>query len=269
MVRVLRGHATTRHADAERTADLLTLAGATGEPGVRVWTPRPQVAFGRRDRGADGYAAAKAVARDREFLPTERQAGERAVTHTGSTVAFARAEPVAAARTGARECYDATVDCLQRALWRLGAPVQRGDPGRAFCPGDRGLSFSGKVAGVAQRIEADATLVAGMVVVDGAGAVADVLAPVYEALGLGLDPDAVGSVAGAGGPADPATVRATLERALVAELTDSPEVASNPEVTVARADCEGWAADETRGTDGRSTSVRPDSDGPAEWPDDR
>ncbi|MFB6135732.1 MAG: lipoate--protein ligase family protein [Halobacteriaceae archaeon] len=210
-----RGRAGTVADDAAFTAGLLDRAAATGERQVRAWVPRRHVAFGRRDATADGYAEAVAAAERRGFQAVERSVGGRAVAHAGATVAVAVAEPVTDLREGVTDRYDRVLEACQRTLWDLGAPVQRGEPDAAFCPGSHSLSYRGKLAGVAQRLRADAALTAGVVVVDGREAVGDVLAPVYAALGVPFDPASVGSVARAGGPADPPAVRDALEAALV------------------------------------------------------
>jgi lipoate-protein ligase A len=221
-VRVYRGRAGGRDADRAATRAMLDRAGVgdgdgdgDGGAGVRAWAPARQVAFGRRDARAGGYAAARAAAEARGFPAVERDVGGRAVAYTGTTVAFAHAIPLADARRGVTARYDAATATVREALATLGVDARPGEPPDAFCPGAHSLRARGKVAGVAQRVGAEAALVAGVVVVDGVAAVADVLEPVYAALGVPFDPTTVGSVAAAGGPADPDVVARALERALV------------------------------------------------------
>lgn len=214
-MRVLRGRGEDRATDRAITRDLLALTASTGSPGVRVWRPHRQLAFGRRDVHAPGYDRAREIANDRGFPPVERRVGGRAVAVTASTVMFAVTEPVDDTRRGIENRYEAAATAVQRALWRLGVPAQRGEPDGAFCPGTRSLSWKGKIAGIGQRVEQDAALTAGLVIVDGHESIADVLAPVYGALDLAFDPDAVGSVARAGGRAKPDAVRETIETLLV------------------------------------------------------
>lgn len=216
-MRVLRGRAGTVDADRAATADAVATAAAEGEPAVRVWTPHRHVAFGRRDVASDGYGAAAAAARSRGFPPVERSVGGRAVAYTGTTVAFGLAVPVADVRTGVADRYDRVTAALRRALADLGVDARPGEPDGAFCPGRHSLQCEGKLAGVAQRVRSGVALVGGVLVVDGHAAVADVLEPVYGALGVPLDPDAVGSVARAGGEADPAVVARTVESELVGD----------------------------------------------------
>jgi len=161
--------------------------------------------------GIFGFQAARKAAEAAGFPPNERQTGGRAVAYTGTTVAVAHARPNADFRTGVGERYEETLQAIQRALWRLDVPAQQGEPADAFCPGGHSLQWKGKIAGVAQRVKKDVALVGAVVVVDDHGAIADVLAPVYDALDVPFDPDSVGSVERAGGRADPDAVVEEVE----------------------------------------------------------
>jgi octanoyl-[GcvH]:protein N-octanoyltransferase len=223
-MRVFRGRGDDPAADREATAAVVEQVAATGEPALRVWTPHRQIAFGRRDVRSDGYGRAAAAARDRGFDPVERSVGGRAVAYTGSTVAFARAEPIDDVRSGMQDRYDAATAAVRTALRGLGVPAEEGEPDDAFCPGQHSLQAAGKVAGIAQRVRTDAALVGGVVVVADHAEIADVLEPVYDALDVPFDPDAVGSVARSGGTDDPDTVVEALTDALVGdrEPVDEP-----------------------------------------------
>jgi lipoate-protein ligase A len=216
-MRVLRGTVDDPEADRERTGRLLA-AASEGTPGLRVWTPARQVAFGRRDARADGFDRAARIAADRGFRPIERDVGGRAVAYAGETLAFAHAVPTTESGS-ITERYDRTVETLVDALRGLGADVVAGEPPAAFCPGDHSLRVAGggKVSGIAQRVRADAALVAGCVVVSPADAraVAAVSDTVYDALGVPFDAETVGSVAAAGGPDEPDSVARALEDAFV------------------------------------------------------
>ena len=220
-VHVLRGRAGDVDADRAVTRRLVTEAGEVGEPALRVWYPHRQVAFGRRDARSEGYPAARRHAEQRGFAPIERGVGGRATAYigAGSTLAFARAEPVADARSGLTERYERTLDVLREALDGLGVEARRGEPPDSFCPGDHSLQAAGKLVGLAQRVRQDVALVAGILNVRDHGAVAAVLEPVYDALDVPFDPESVGSVARAGGGTDPERVQERVEAALVGGRT--------------------------------------------------
>jgi len=212
---VLRGRARTLDADREVTRELAGRVAESREPALRVWTPPRQVAFGQRDANREGYATARESAVEREFTPVERSVGGHAVAYTGNTVAFSCAEPVEKARTGIDDRYERTTATLASALAALGVEVWEGEPDGAFCPGTHSLSAAGKIAGLAQRVKSDVAVVGGIVVVRDHGPIADVLEPVYAALGVPFERSAVGSIARAGGDADPDTVVRTIEEAFL------------------------------------------------------
>jgi len=216
---VIRGRGATVAADREATVDALARCAEAGRAVVRVWSPHPQVAFGRRDARADGFERAKRAARDCGLDPVERDVGGRAVAYTGETLAFAVTVPLDDERAGIDARYDLATATVADALRGLGADVAAGEPDRAFCPGAHSIRVAGggKVAGIAQRVRSGAALVAGCLVVSTGdeAAIADALAPVYDALGVPFAPSSVGSVASAGGPGSPARVAEALETALV------------------------------------------------------
>ena len=216
VMRVLRGRAADPEADRAATRRLLERTAQTGTPGLRVWRPHRSVAFGRRDANREGYGQAVRAAKSRGYATVERSVGGRAVAFTGSTVAFVRAEPVAEARTGIQARYDRVSAEVREALASLGVTVEPGEPDGAFCPGTHSLSARGKLVGLAQRVRSEVALVSGIVVACDHGQLGDVLSPVYGALDIPFDRDAVGSVARAGGPTDPNEV-VTAFRTTLAE----------------------------------------------------
>jgi octanoyl-[GcvH]:protein N-octanoyltransferase len=212
-MRVFDGRDEDIESDRERTRELFEFTKETGEPAVRAWTPHRQVAFGRRDARAEDYGEAKRAAEVRGFPVVERAVGGRAVAYTGSTVAFARAEPPDG--TDIRERYENATTDLRVAFDRLGVEARPGEPPDSFCPGSHSLQADGKIAGLAQRVTSEGALVAGIVLTRDADAVADVLVPVYGALDVPFDPASVGSIERAGGESEPATVAGEIARALV------------------------------------------------------
>jgi lipoate-protein ligase A len=223
-MRVVRGRGEDADTDRAVTQRLLEWVGTTGESAVRVWRPHRQVAFGPQDRTADGYEAAVAAAKERGYAVHDRQVGGRPVAYTGDTIAFARIEPVADERTGLDERYAGVRVDVRDALRELGVDAERGEPEDAFCPGGYSLQATGgKLVGVAQRVTGDAALVAGILVVDGHEAIAAVLEPVYEALGVAFDPESVGSIDRAGGEVDPVAIILRVEDALVGDTLGSVE----------------------------------------------
>lgn len=216
-MRVVRGSLSDVDRDRQVIHRLADLVASSGDPVLRAWTPPRQVTFGRRDAAEEGYERAREVARDRGYEAVERSVGGRAVAYTGSTVAFVYGVD-SEGRDGIQSRYGAVTGLLEDALRSVGAEVRRGEPEASFCPGTHSLRNGGKIAGLAQRVRDRTALIGGYVVVtdEDAVAVAGVIAPVYEALGVPFDPATVGSVEGAGGPDDVGAVVAAIEDAFVA-----------------------------------------------------
>lgn len=189
----------------------------TGEPGVRVWYPPDHVAFGRRDRTAEGYDRARRAAAERGYPTIERETGGRAVAFTAGVLAFVRTEPADPTAPAVGDRYERVLSALETALSGLAVRARRGEPPASFCPGTRSLQADGKIAGLAQRITRGVGLVGGVLVVRDADAVAGVLSPVYDALGVPFDPESVGSLAGAARDGD--AIRERIEAALVDDAT--------------------------------------------------
>jgi octanoyl-[GcvH]:protein N-octanoyltransferase len=194
---------------------MLAEAGEHREPALRVWSPHRQLAFGRRDANEKGYDRAVAAAREHGFPPIERSVGGRAVAYTGTTLAFAHAMPIDDPRRGMTERYATATERVRDGLRTVGVDAERGEPAESFCPGDHSLSASGKLVGIAQRITASASVVSGVVIIDGHEEIAAVLSPVYEALSVPFDPGSVGSVERTSGDADPERVARAIEDAIL------------------------------------------------------
>lgn len=220
-MRVLRGSAGSPDADARVTADLLSQVAETGDPLARVWRPAPHVSFGPRDVRDPGYAAATEAATSRGFAVVERSMGGRPVAFSGRSLALVRADPPADDSIADR--YERVGGPVANALAGLGVPVEWGSPPGAFCPGTYGLSAGGKLVGLAQRVRSDVAAVGGVLLVDDHAAIADVLVPVYRALELDLDPDAIGSIGRAGVEVDPDRVAAVLAATLESSRDGPPD----------------------------------------------
>ena len=222
-MRVLRGRAVDHNADYERTRRLANEVADSRVPALRVWRPHRQVAFGRRDARSDGYDRAREAATARDYAVLERSVGGRAVAYTGTTVAVALATPTDGDRSRIRRRYDDASDRLRSALDTLGVDATDGEPPDSFCPGSHSLQADGKIAGIAQRVRQRVAVVAAAVIVDGHDEIVAVLDPVYTALGVPFDSGSVGSIARAGGPADPDPVIEALVAGFVGDRSTTVE----------------------------------------------
>ncbi len=172
---------------------------ATGQigPAFRIHAAGPVLAFGMADRLQPGYPAAVRIAAAHGFEPIERLAGGRAAVFHEETLAFSWATPSDEPRTGITSRFETISEILKTALENLGFDARVGEVPGEYCPGAYSINLGGttKVTGVGQRLTRRAAHVGGVIVVDGANRIADVLIPVYRALGIDWDPRTTGSLA--------------------------------------------------------------------------
>jgi octanoyl-[GcvH]:protein N-octanoyltransferase len=162
----------------------------------RIHTTGRIVAFGRQDRVTVGYTDAVAAARTAGYLPIERLAGGRAAVFHEDTLAFSWAIPTAEPRQGITERFQVISRLMADAFGDLGLDSRVGQLPGEYCPGAYSVHVGGvsKVMGVGQRIVRGAAHVGGVIVVDGGRRIADVLGPVYRALGLAWEPRTSGDL---------------------------------------------------------------------------
>lgn len=188
-------------ADALDTAvsRAMLLAASEGRIGeaFRIHRPGRIVAFGKHDAITDGFDRAVAITREKGFLPVLRLAGGRAAVFHEHTLAFNWTIPTPDPTRDIHDRFRMLAGVMVRAFARLGLDARIGDVPGEYCPGEFSVNLDGaiKVMGVGQRLARHAAHIGGVVVVDDAALVNDVLVPVYEALGLAMDPEATGALA--------------------------------------------------------------------------
>jgi len=163
---------------------------------LRLHRPGPIVAFGPKDRHAQGYERAIAMAAERGFGSVQRLAGGRAAVFDEQTIAFSWAIPDRSPPERTEERFVEVGAIMAAALRDLGVDARVGEVPGEYCPGRHSVNARGKrkLVGVGQRLVARAAHVGGVVVVGGSDRVRDVLVPVYEALGIAWDPATTGSL---------------------------------------------------------------------------
>jgi lipoate-protein ligase A len=156
--------------------------GDIGET-LELGTPHRVLAFGKRDTASPGFPAAVASASEHGFEPTVRIAGGRAAVFHEDTVRFGWTiptdDPAATIHTRFERLADAIVEGL--ASFDI--------------VGRYSVHISGrKVMGVGQRLSKNAAYVGGVVVLDRADVINDVLGPVYRHLQFPFDPGTTGAL---------------------------------------------------------------------------
>jgi octanoyl-[GcvH]:protein N-octanoyltransferase len=169
---------------------------------VRLARPGAMVAFGKQDVSSPWFVEAVEAARARGFDAVKRLAGGRAAVFHDQTVAFAWARATNDPWPGTHDRFREASGAFERALRALGVDARVGEIPGEYCPGEYSVNAGGrtKLVGIGQRIIKGASHIGGVIVVDGADRIRDVLVPVYDALGLDWDPVTTGSVVDEIGP---------------------------------------------------------------------
>jgi octanoyl-[GcvH]:protein N-octanoyltransferase len=179
-------HALVRRASADELDETL-----------RVYTPAtPMVVFGRRDARLPGFASAVRACRSAGFAPAIRATGGRPVAYTQDSVVV----DLVRRDDRATEDHEARFLTIGQEvtdlLAGLGVDARLGAVPGEYCPGAYSVNARGtvKLVGTAQRVVRGAWLFSALIVVGGTDRLRPILEAVYEALGLPLDPDSMGSV---------------------------------------------------------------------------
>lgn len=173
------------------------LLGAT----LRLYRPRPTVAFGQRDAKLPGFQTASEACRDLGFEPLIRKAGGRAAAYHQGTLVVDHVEPHADAIAGAKSRFSFFGELLAGALRRVGVHAAVGEIPREYCPGEfsvHGLdpdfpTHQIKLVGTAQRVVSGGWLFSSVIVVENSAPIREVLTASYAALGLDWDPATAGA----------------------------------------------------------------------------
>lgn len=216
-MRILRLPTTNETPGDAFTNRLRNHAADQNEAVITVWYPPRTVSFSKRDNHQPGHAAATSIAESNGYTPSTRQTGGTAVAFTGATLSFTIVYPDSDPKTNIQTRFDDTIMILQRALWDLGIPAQRGEPPHSFCAGNHSLQFHGKLAGIAQHTTNHDATVGGIVIVNQRDETARILNEIYSALNYDLDPESIGSLSKTKDNLDQDTVATTIETAFAGD----------------------------------------------------
>jgi lipoate-protein ligase A len=192
---------------------LLRAVAAGRRPGtLRILRPAPTVAFGRLDALRPGFAAAVDLARGHGFDPVVRVAGGHAAAYDPGSLVVEEVTPQAGTVTGLQDRFDRAAAVLLEALLALGVDARVGRLDGEYCPGAHSLNVGGrlKVAGIAQRVVKGAALTSAVVTVGSGALIRRVVADVYDALGIAIDPQVTGAVQDVAPALDPGAVQDAL-----------------------------------------------------------
>ncbi|MDQ6754117.1 MAG: lipoate--protein ligase family protein [Actinomycetota bacterium] len=193
-------------------------AGELG-PTIRLYRPRPTLAFGQRDTNLPGFGDARDAAVRHGFEPLVRKAGGRAAAYHRGCLVIDHVEPQQDAMIRSKARFGYFGELLAGALRGLGVDAAVGEIPREYCPGEftvHGNVPGGrqiKLVGTAQRVVAGAWLFSSVIIVQDAAPLRAVLTDCYAALGLEWDPGTAGGVSDISPAIDVAAVEAAVLRA--------------------------------------------------------
>lgn len=189
--------------DLEFGLDVLAMArtGRIG-PTLRLYRPKPTVAFGQRDTRLPGFEAAAEACREHGFEPLVRKAGGRAAAYHEGTLVVDHVEPHADAIAGSKGRFGFFGELLAQALRNAGVQAAVGEIPGEYCPGEFSVHGTDphdpvhqvKLIGTAQRVVAGGWLFSSVIVVEDSASIRGVLTDSYAALGLEWDPATAGAV---------------------------------------------------------------------------
>jgi octanoyl-[GcvH]:protein N-octanoyltransferase len=196
-----------------------TTALATN-PLVRIYRPRPVVAFGGSDRRSPGFDAAFDVAVQHGFMPMLRAPGGHAVAYHRQSLCVEFFAATDDPHRGMHERFEQIGGLFRVALARLGIDAQLGSVPDEYCPGKHSLNVDNRVklVGTAQRIIKGGWMFGAGIVCERPTAIRDVLTDVYAALGLAFDPTSVAATQELSPIADTGALEAALLETLYEQL---------------------------------------------------
>jgi octanoyl-[GcvH]:protein N-octanoyltransferase len=175
---------------------LVDVAAGRRPPALRLFRPRPTLAFGRLDALRPGFARACELGRERGLTPVLRSVGGHAAAFDERSLVLEHFTGEHDATAGLQGRFERQARLLRHALASLGADARVGQLPGEYCAGEYSVNVGGrlKVAGVAQRVVRHGAMTSAVVVVGGGPELRETIAAVYAALGIELDATVAGAL---------------------------------------------------------------------------
>jgi octanoyl-[GcvH]:protein N-octanoyltransferase len=163
---------------------------------IRIFSPQPTAAFGRRDTKEPGFARSAGAAAELGFVPVVRACGGRLAAYHDGTVVIDHVLRESNAQAGMHERFVHYSSLHAEVLRELGLDARIGELPGEYCPGAYSVNAGGrfKVVGSAQRITRNGWLFSSIIQVTGSRRTREVLKAAYWEMGYPLDPSTIGSI---------------------------------------------------------------------------
>ncbi|MDO4916732.1 MAG: lipoate--protein ligase family protein [Rothia sp. (in: high G+C Gram-positive bacteria)] len=189
---------------AESIDFLRAVGRGEAESALRLYSPAPNVAFGRRDELNPRFEQASQAAQRHGYEPLVRPVGGHAAGYDAGCLVVDHFHAVSDAVSGNTDRFSIFGEMYVRILNSLGVQACMGEIPGEYCPGEYSVhavlpdDARIKIVGTAQRVVAGAWwFSAGIVVKEHTDSLKSVTQDVYQALDLSLEPSTVGALSDA------------------------------------------------------------------------
>ncbi|GGH57993.1 lipoyl protein ligase domain-containing protein [Rothia aerolata] len=170
------------------------------ESTLRLYRPRKNMAFGRRDELREGFEDAAAAASRFGYEPLVRPVGGHAAGYHAGCLVVDHFQADADAVSGNTDRFEVFGHMFEKALETLGISAGVGEIPGEYCPGEHSVhavfphGSKTKIVGTAQRVVAGAWWFSTGIVVESGYQLREATEQVYKKLGLELEPETVGAL---------------------------------------------------------------------------
>ncbi|MDO4253380.1 MAG: lipoate--protein ligase family protein [Rothia sp. (in: high G+C Gram-positive bacteria)] len=181
----------------ESVALLRALGRGQGQALLRLYRPRPVLAFGRRDQHNPGFTRASKLAAAAGYSPRVRPVGGHAAAYDLGSLIIDHFQPEADAVTGSRSRFADFAALFVAMLEGFGLEAGVGELPGEYCPGEYSVHayLPGgrpvKIIGTAQRVVPGAWWFSSGIVLRASEDLLGVTSGVYRQLDLDLDPQTI------------------------------------------------------------------------------
>ena len=156
---------------------------------VRIYRPKPTMAFSTRDRADPSFSHLLAISKEHGFAPVTRSPGGRVVAYHEESVVVDFLSSENSPHAFIKERFEALGAIFVEVLALLGITAKVGEIPREYCPGKYSVtSNSVKLVGSAQRLVRGGWLLSSSIIVRNGLPVRNVLSDIYSAMDYDMDP---------------------------------------------------------------------------------